>query len=206
MVSDKKILNSIYSAKNHEELMNAYKDWAGNYDSDVNSFGYVAPKAAGMKLHDLLGEPAAKILDVGCGTGLVGEVLSEFGYKDVSALDYSKDMLEVSRNKGVYCDHIQADLTKPLKLADNSFDAIVCVGTFTYGHVGTEAFDEIVRITRPDGIVTFTIRDGAYQDYGYRDKMVELEYNSVWELQEMRDEDYFTHEEVQCKLCTYKIL
>jgi len=47
MVSDNKTLDKVYTASNHTELMDAYKDWADDYDNDtVGSFGYVAPAAA----------------------------------------------------------------------------------------------------------------------------------------------------------------
>merc|ERR1712025_944707 len=44
------------------------------------------------------------ILDVAAGTGLVGEELKKAGFKvdNVTALDFSPEMLEVSRKKGVY--------------------------------------------------------------------------------------------------------
>ena len=43
MVTDNQTLEKVYTAKNHEELMDAYKDWAADYDADtVDRFGYVA--------------------------------------------------------------------------------------------------------------------------------------------------------------------
>ena len=207
MVSDNKTLDKVYTAKNHEDLMDAYKDWAAHYDKDtVGEFGYVAPVSAGRTLHGFLGDPSARVLDAGCGTGLVGEVLSGLGYANLDALDFSEAMLGVAKGKGVYQNHFHADLSKPLDIKDNAYDAVVCVGTFTYGHVDAGAFDELNRITRPQGFVTFTIREGAYDDYGYRDRMLALERDDVWELQEMRDEDYLRNEGVSCKLCTYRVL
>ena len=53
----------------------------------------------------------------------------------MEALDYSKEMLDEAEKKGVYRKYIQADLSRPVDIEDNRYDAIVCVGTFTYGHV-----------------------------------------------------------------------
>jgi ubiquinone/menaquinone biosynthesis C-methylase UbiE len=93
-----------------------------------------------------------------------------------------------------------------LKISDNSYDATICVGTFTFAHVGPHAFDELVRITRPGGHICFTIRDGAYQEYGYREKMLEMEASKCWQLQELREEDYLVKENVTAKFITYQVL
>jgi len=207
MVSDNKTLDKVYTAQNHEDLMDAYKDWAADYDADtVGSFGYVAHIATAKALEKAMENRDCRILDAGCGTGLVGEVLQEMGYTNMDALDYSQEMLEEARTKKVYREHMQADLSKPLDIQDNAYDAIVCTGTFTYGHVDAKAFDELVRITKPEGVIVFTIRDGAYQDYGYRKRMIDLERGDAWELLSMYDEDYLKNEDVTCKMCTYKVL
>lgn len=207
MVSDNRTLEKVYTAENHEQLMDAYKDWAANYDDDtVGNFGYVAHIASARALDAVLGEKQARILDAGCGTGLVGEVLRELGYGNIDALDYSQEMLEEAEKKQVYDQLLLADLSRPLDIADNAYDAVVCTGTFTFGHVDASAFDELIRITRPDGFFCFTIREGAYEEYGYRSRMIELERANAWELCSMRDEDYLRNEGVKCKLCTYKVL
>ncbi len=207
MVDDNRILEKVYTAANHEQLMDAYKDWAANYDIDiVNSFGYVAHIASARALAAILGEKQARILDAGCGTGLVGEVLRGMGYSNIDALDYSREMLKEAEKKQVYKRLFLADLSKPLDIADNTYDAVVCTGTFTFGHVDAIAFDELIRITKPEGYFCFTIRDGAYQEYGYRSRMLDLERANAWELCSMRDEDYLCNEGVKCKLCTYRVL
>lgn len=206
MVTDNKTLDKVYTAENHTELMDAYKDWAGNYDDDtVGRFGYVAHIRTAKALEKVMKEKDCRILDAGCGTGLVGEVLKKMGYTTMDALDYSREMLDEAGKKRIYNKLMQVDLSKPLDIADNAYDAIVCAGTFTYGHVDADAFAELIRITRPSGVVIFTIREGAYQDYGYRKRMIELEQAEAWELLTMRDEDYLKNENVQCKLCTYKV-
>ena len=115
-------------------------------------------------------------------------------------------MLEEAERKKIYNRHMQADLSQPLEIKDNQYEAVVCTGTFTYGHVKASAFDELVRITRPGGFICFTIREGAYEDYGYRKRMIELEQKRAWELLSMKDADYLRKEGVTCKLCTYKVL
>ncbi len=205
MISHNKTLDKVYTAKNHEELMDAYKDWATDYDRDtVECFGYRAHVASAKALDEVMTGKDGRILDAGCGTGLVGEELARLGYKYMDALDYSRQMLEQAERKKIYQAHIHADLSKPLSLPDDSYDAVVCTGTFTYGHVKADAFGEFIRVTRPGGVICFTIREGAYEEYGYREKMIELEQENAWELMGMCDAQYFEQDEISCKLCTYR--
>lgn len=206
MVTDNKTLEKVYTAENHEELMDAYKDWAVDYDADtVGTFGYVAHLESARALCQVVKDRNAAILDAGAGTGLVGEELNKRGYTRLDALDYSREMLEEAEKKGVYRRLLQADLSKPLDVEDNRYQAVVCTGTFTFGHVDANAFDEMVRITEPGGIICFTIREGAYEEYGYRKRMIDLERKNAWELISMVDTDYLKNEEVTCKLCTYQV-
>lgn len=196
-----------YEAQTGEELAEAYRCWASEYDRDTcDGMGYVGPHVAAGLLDNYLENPGARILDAGCGTGLVGEALNQIGYRRMEAMDFSEDMLREAEEKGVYKNLIQADMNQRLRLPDNSYDATICVGTFTYAHVGPHAFDELVRITRPEGYICFTVRDGAYQEYGYRKRMLELETGNALELQQMVDTDYLIKEDVTAKYCVYQVL
>ena len=50
----------------------------------------------------LLSDKNARILDVGAGTGLVGEYLKKRGFCNLDALEPSLGMLEVAKTKNVY--------------------------------------------------------------------------------------------------------
>jgi predicted TPR repeat methyltransferase len=206
-ISKQEVLNKVYTADNHDDLMDAYKLWAEDYDADVvGKFGYVAHIVSSQALQKYLEDKEARILDAGCGTGLVGVVLQEMGYTNIDALDYSQEMLDEAEKKGVYKKYIQADLCKALDFVDNAYGAIICVGTFTYGHVGPDCFKELIRVTKPGGYIVFTIREGAYEEHDYTSAMPALEEQGLWELVEMRTMDYLQKENVTCKVCVYKVL
>lgn len=44
----------------------------------------------------------AKIYDLGCGSGMLGKLLTERGYTDIVGTDASENMLEASKAKGCY--------------------------------------------------------------------------------------------------------
>lgn len=204
-MADDGILKRVYNATDPKSLRAAYHDWAADYDHDtVERFGYVGHRNCAEQLHRFLADPGARVLDAGSGTGLVAEVLAPLGYTAMDALDYSGEMLEVARGKGLYRSLMERDLSRSLDIGDGDYDAVVCAGTFTYGHVGPDAFDELLRITRSGGLIVFTLREGAYEEYGYRRRMLELELADRWELLEMLDADYY-RDRVRAKFCVYRV-
>lgn len=202
-----RLWEATYEAETSEDLAEAYSKWCALYDRDtLKVMGYVGPQTAAAMLDAYLDSKKSRVLDAGCGTGLVGEFLHSFGYNQIDAMDYSTDMLGEAEKKCVYNRLIQADMNDKLNIPDDYYDATICVGTFTYAHVGPRAFEELVRVTRPDGYICFTIRDGAYQEYNYREKMLALEAEEQWELQELWEKDYLVNESVTAKFCMYKVL
>lgn len=159
------IHDRVLNASSLQDIEDAYRDWAGDYDQDlVEGSGYVAPRQCATTLRELLPDTGAAVLDAGCGTGLVGHYLAEAGVQTIDGLDYSKDMLDVAATKGCYRELMQADLNGPLAIESDRYDATVCVGTFTTGHVGPAALFELIRVTAENGALCFTVRDGFWQE------------------------------------------
>jgi len=202
----KEIHDRVLNASNKEELRDVYSEWADKYDHDLlNEMGYVAPVDAGRLLQAYLDDKVAHVLDAGCGTGLVGEFLYQEGYLNIEGLDYSEQMLEKAREKGVYKNLSQGDLMVRLDIAENTFDAVISVGTFTCGHVGPSALGELVRITKPGGFICFTVRDQAWEEDNYHAEMGKIEKNGLWKRLEERTEDYIQDDGSSCKVCLYQI-
>lgn len=205
MEKRKEIHKRVLNAKSREELATAYDEWAERYDQDlVDEMGYVAPTLACQQLLGHLENPHAKILDAGCGTGLVGAYLYKHGYHNLEGFDYSAKMLECAETKGVYKNLHRGDLTGSLALADNSYTAIISVGTFTCGHIGPEAFSELIRITIPGGYICFTVRDKAWKEDNYRKAMDDIERRGLWRLIEETMTDYILEDESNCVICVYQ--
>lgn len=159
------------------ETLSTYDEWANNYNQDVEKEEYVAPKVAAENLVTHLGlstTATAKILDAGCGTGLVGEALLKLGAKHLDGVDLSPGMLEVAERTGVYESLNVANLAERLDIPSGNYDAVICVGTMTEGHVGPEAFDEFARVTKPGGIIVSTVRESVWKVKGYEDKVNSL--------------------------------
>ena len=91
-----------------------------------------------------------KIIDVGAGTGLIGEELHKLGYTDLHALDISQEMLNEAKKKNVYKKFICAALSEQRipGIETGEFDALICGGTLVKGHVRSSAFVEMVRMVK----------------------------------------------------------
>ncbi|PSK89698.1 methyltransferase family protein [Murinocardiopsis flavida] len=198
------MLDRVYALSSPDECETVYDEWAEKYDHDLTEeMGYAAPAHAAGRLAELLlpGSPDAEILDAGCGTGLVGVALDRAGLRTIDGLDLSTAMLDQARGKGVYRALAKADLTARLAAADSSYDAVICVGTLTEGHVGPEALDELVRVARPGAPVVVTILDRIWAAKGYRARVAELEESGAATLEEATPRSvYHTKEAITCNL------
>jgi predicted TPR repeat methyltransferase len=205
MTERKEIHERVLKAKSKKELAEAYNEWAKRYDIDlVDEMGYVAPVHAAGLFNKHLKE-SGKILDAGCGTGLVGECLHKMGFSDITGLDYSGDMLQQAEQKGIYTALLQGDLNDLHEIKDNKFDGVISVGTFTSGHVGPGALKELVRITKPGGVICFTVRDSAWLEDGYDGAIAAMVKDGMWKLLEEQDFDYIRSEGSLCRTCVYQV-
>ncbi len=178
----------VYSSRNNSELSERYDIWAKDYDEDLSEvFGWIAPRTASDYLAKYV-SPDSNVLDAGAGTGLVGLALAEHGFRNLTAMDLSAGMLREARNKNVYQSFDQMTLGEELDYETNNFDAVITVGVMTLGHAGPESFNELIRITKPQGYVVFTIRTDVYLEKGFKEKQDAMESNGLWEIVEISDE------------------
>ena len=209
MRKTKNMIATIYDtlhAADFDELEGIYKNWASNYESDViNLAGYVGHLITSDLLLNYLRNTESTVLDAGCGTGLVGEILYKNNFRNIDGVDFSQEMLNIAHQKNIYQSLKLVDLTKKLVYENNSFDAVICAGTFTCGHVGPEALREMVRITKQGGYICFTVRKQEWEASPYLQIMNDLEKNESWSKLELLTKKYNVKEGVSCQLCLYQV-
>ena len=196
----------IYKLTTSEELLKYYQDWTkkNKYNQDMINWKYTAPQETVLVLKKYALNNKCKILDAGCGTGLVGIELKKCGYSNIDGVDFSQNMLDLIP-QGIYKKIEKVDLNKPLKFKTNIYDVVMCVGTFTYGHVKPQALDELIRITKNGGLICFTINEGIYEEYGFDNKIKELTNNKLWNVKEFFKSDYIVNKDVNAWLCLSEI-
>lgn len=104
------------------------------------------------------------------------------GYKDLVGIDLSQGMLEVARKKGIHQSLRRMALGEPLDFSDNSFATTVSMGVFTESHAPAKSFDELIRITKPNGFIIFSVRADVYLNQGFKEKQDSLEKEGKWQL------------------------
>ena len=196
----------IYKLKTTDEVMKYYDEWGENnkYDKDMIEWNYTGPKETVNIFKKYVKNKESLIFDAGCGTGLVGLELKKFEYKNFHGADLSQKLLDIVP-KNLYQRLVKVDLNQSIDIKDNFYDAVMCVGTFTFGHVKPSALEEFVRITKNNGYICFTINEGIYVDYGFDKKIKILKKNNKWEEIEFFKSDYIASKDVNAWLGIYKV-
>ena len=194
----------IYKLKTTEEIMQHYDKWGDKYDQDMVDWNYTGPKETVNIFKKYAESKDIKIFDAGCGTGLVGIELKKFGYTNVDGADLSKKLLDLIP-KGFYNKLEQIDLNKPLSKKSNIYDAVLCVGTFTFGHVKPPALDELIKLVKNNGLICFTVNEGIYEEYGFDKKIKELSSKKQWNVKEFFKSNYIASKNVNAWLCLAEV-
>jgi SAM-dependent methyltransferase len=98
--------------------------------------------------------PGTRLLDAGCGAGLLALLASLRGAR-VSTLDASAALLDIVRERLPAADVQKGDL-EALPFADASFDAVTAVNSLFYAADMASAMRELSRVVQPGGRVVVT--------------------------------------------------
>lgn len=141
-----------------QQVKSKYDNWVSFYDQEHYDNGWtVLLNHIAYTLISYLKEDAL-ILDIGCGTGLLGRELNSYGFKNLQGLDISQNSLDRLKEQDIYkALHLEA-LGSTLSFADNTFDALVSTGVFTRNQVPLESFEELIRVLKPGGICAVVLR------------------------------------------------
>jgi len=208
-MSQKDVENKIpiYKLKKTDEVMKYYDEWGkeNKYDKDMEDWNYTGPKETSKIFNKYSSNKDIKIYDAGCGTGLVGVELKKYGFSNFYGADLSQKLLDLVP-KGLYQTLDKVDLNKSINKNDNSYDAVMCVGTFTFGHVKPQALDEFIRITKNKGLICFTINEGIHEKYGFDKKIKQLNNDNLWKEVEFFKSDYIASKDVNAWLGLYEVI
>ena len=192
--------------KNEGKLITVYQKWASLYDKDNDDLlGTVSQPTAVQIFQEYVQDKTLKVVDVGCGTGLVGKELKKNGFINFDGIDISQEMIDIAYSRG-YKTLFLGNLNESLPFKSKSYDAALCVGVFTHGHVGSDRLSELARIVKSGGIICFTVNEGVYDSYGFDSKIKNLESTNIWKILEIRKSDYMTKKNVKGIYCVVKVI
>lgn len=97
----------------------------------------------------------SKVLDVGCGTGIVMKELAVY-FDSVSGIDISSLALSYCKKRGLR-KITKSDLGEKLLYNANKFDLVTCLDVLEHVENDGRAVKEIFRVLEPGGTVIFTV-------------------------------------------------
>jgi ubiquinone/menaquinone biosynthesis C-methylase UbiE len=109
--------------------------------------------------------PDEQILEVGCGTGKIWEILKRGKIGRYTGVDSSKAMLDVFRSKAPHVNLIQGDAVA-LPFPDYQFDLVCCIEVLRHMTRWEDAIKELFRVARRRVVFTMEVTEGPSEFKG----------------------------------------
>jgi SAM-dependent methyltransferase len=180
------LINQTESDPDHVRAL--YDDWATEYDRNLIDWGYEAPQVSVEFLRTLAGADAS-VLDLGCGTGMVGRLLAAAGFEAITGVDFSDDSLALAAASDVYSATHQIDLSVlPTTLPKAGFGAVICVGVMSYLLDTTASCREFCRVAAPGAPIVLTQRGDLFDKRDDQAAFDALSAEGLWQKIEVTAE------------------
>ena len=138
-----------------------FDEMASIYDKHmIRDLGYRLPKRVAGQLLEIFPDRRFNLLDLGCGTGLLGAVLGPIdGY--ILGVDMSAKMLAEAAKHQVYYKFHQVNLLDALTATPaNTFEAITALDVLIYVGDLQQTLTDAYRVLTPGGVLIFSCEHG----------------------------------------------
>lgn len=172
-------LQTAYGYKKSSDLQRFYDDTANGYEQYIKDTGYALPVHLVNFVKDKVALKKLMILDVGCGAGAVGEILSSINpYFIIDGVDFSIEMIKIAGDKKVDPTSLKPDAGKQIYrsliktdlksdygiISDCRYDLMVSAGVFTTGHLGFDDLINLLPCVKEGGKVIVTVKKNVYEE------------------------------------------
>ncbi len=149
--------------------------WAGLYDragDAVTNYSFIVRRRRVQELLEPIVRPDMRVLDVGCGTGVMAPFVLTKG-AHYHGLDLSESMIaQAAERCGPNDAEAPAEPTavfsvgdvEDLPYADEHFDVVMALGLFEYLDDVDSAADSLLRVTKPGGTVVVSVPSATCAD------------------------------------------
>jgi predicted TPR repeat methyltransferase len=150
-------------------IVGLFDMYADTFDRDlIDNLNYQSPRLlAQIIARTVPANARLDILDIGCGTGLMGQGLRALK-RTLTGVDLSPNMLEAARQRGIYDRLIESDIVAFLNTQTDQFDLIVSTDVFIYIGDLSEVFAGVRRALPSDGLFCFSVEAAREGDFVLR--------------------------------------
>lgn len=136
----------------------------------VDQLGYGVPDKVGACLATLGLGPFRRMLDLGCGTGLMGAVMRDRA-GEITGVDLAEEMLAVTEARGCYDQLFVGEVVQFLTDEEATFDLITATDVLPYIGALEPFFSALTPCIGMNGVLAFsseTLPDEAFDERGWR--------------------------------------
>jgi predicted TPR repeat methyltransferase len=138
------------------------------FDEHLTKYlGYRAPQLIFHAVAHVKPNPRLAILDLGCGTGLCGQLFKPLARRLVG-VDLSPAMIEKAQERGIYDRLLVADLLEITAAVSETFDLVIAGDVFCYLGDLTPVFQRVAKMSHPGSLFAFTVEVSDDGDYVLR--------------------------------------
>lgn len=150
--------------KAEEKYLKTYFDaFADSFDERLKGLEYKVPYLIAKEIASLKIEKA-KILDLGCGSGLCGKEIKQFASL-LYGVDLSEKMLEKAKALSIYDDLYNDEIERylnSLNKQESGFDVITAADTLCYFGKIDNLINGVFEALNTDGAFIFTLETGDF--------------------------------------------
>jgi len=163
-------------------LKNLFDKYAETFDDHLrNKLQYGVPEliaqaVASVRYED---DPPYDILDLGCGTGLCGQILRPIA-KSLAGVDLSPAMIEKAKERRIYDRLGVGELVATLNDNPNAFDLLTAGDVFLYLGDLTPVLQAALVALRPGGLLVFSVEAGTGERYHLQKKTLRYTHSETY--------------------------
>jgi predicted TPR repeat methyltransferase len=158
------------SAPPREYVATLFDQYADRFETELmEQLSYRVPFLLAEMLREAHKERMYdRLLDLGCGTGLVGETLVGRA-AELHGVDLSGRMLEMAREKQIYKSLRQDDLLHFCRTSQERFDLVTAADVLIYLGDLRPFFQAVSNVLPPGGDLLFSLEEGEGEDFTLRE-------------------------------------